>query len=66
MTSKKIMTKNDDSDIIKEPLFFSFFIRKKYLLKRRKAPLSTHVVCTGTTKANPQRRNKQNPQRPKP
>jgi hypothetical protein len=29
-------------------------------------PLSTQVVYTGTTKVNPQRRNKQNPQRPKP
>jgi len=45
MTSKKIMTKNDDSDIIKEPLFF-FFYKKEIFIKKAKLP---------TNKQNPQK-----------
>jgi hypothetical protein len=43
------MTKNDDSDIIKEPLFF-FFYKKEIFIKKAKLP------STGSMQRNDQSR----------
>jgi hypothetical protein len=47
--------------------FIIFFISKKYLLKKRKAPLSTHEVYTRAAKAAHKKKDepKTSPQKPK-